>query len=214
MLGLYGSGTIIRPTDTILSVQGNTNAIGQGLISTYNTGTGSGGLRNHIRMINGVNQIGYIGMLDSSRQIIIGANNQNFIQFSDTATTLNSVASGSSQNNYTLNAANGNSSGRSVGLLLNNTGTITGTGSAVTSFRINNTQTLPAGIQLLMEAQRNSNTVFRIDMSGAISAGTVSNATQSFWKLGKPITASASLNTNSFMEINVDGTTYKLALIL
>jgi hypothetical protein len=64
---------------------------------------------------------------------------------------------------------------------------------------------------LLIDAQRSSSSVFKVNMTGAIAAGTVSNATQSFWKLGKIITAASVVDTTKYIEISVDGTIYKIA---
>ena len=183
------------------------------LLTTFNSGSGGGTNRPHIRLVNAAGQGNFMGMIDNAQSLIFGNNSSLFLTLNSGASILNSSASGAAQNSITVQAAHANSAGTSVALLINNTGSNSGSGG-VTSFRINNTETLGGtGSHLLMEAQRSSNTVFKIDMSGAISAGTVSNATQSFWKLGKVITTASSLDATKYIEISIDGTTYKLATI-
>jgi hypothetical protein len=46
-----------------------------------------------------------------------------------------------------------------------------------------------------------------------ISTATVSNATFSQWKLGKPILASTTLDTTQYVEVSIDGAIYKLAVV-
>ena len=46
-----------------------------------------------------------------------------------------------------------------------------------------------------------------------LSTGTVSNATASNVKIGKPIAASVSLDTTKYIEVSIDGVTYKVAVV-
>ena len=190
----------------------STAAAGTAIMTLFNSGSGSATTRPYIKLINGAAQSTWIGMLDNATSFTIGTATTTIATFNSGASILNSSASGAAQNSITVQAAHANSAGTSVALLVNNTGSNSGSGG-VTSFRINNTETLGGtGSMFLMDAQRSSNTVFRIDMTGAISAGTVSNATQSLWKLGKVITATSTLDTTKYVEISIDGTTYKLCV--
>ena len=47
-----------------------------------------------------------------------------------------------------------------------------------------------------------------------LATGTVSNATASQWKLGKPISSTASVDTSQYVEVMIDGTIYKLVVSL
>ena len=194
-------------------IQGiSSQASNTALLTTFNSGAGGGTNRPHIRLINSSGQGTFMGMIDNSQSIVFGRNSDLFLTLGSGASILNSSASSAAQNSITVQAAHANTAGTSVALLVNNTGSNSSTGN-VTTFRINNTETLSgSGEMLLMDAQRSSNTVFKINMSGAISAGTVSNATQSAWRLGKVITATSTLDTTKYVEISIDGTTYKLCI--
>jgi hypothetical protein len=193
-------------------IQGiSTQAANTALLTTFNSGAGSGVFRPHIRMINGAGQAVSIGMLDNSQSIVFGRNSDTFLTLGSGGSTFNVSASSAAQNSVTVQASHQNSSGISVALLVNNTGSNSSTGG-VSTFRINNTETLNgSGEMLLVDAQRSSNSVFKINMSGAIAAGTVSNATQSFWKLGKIVTTPSTVDTTKYIEISIDGTVYKVA---
>jgi hypothetical protein len=207
--------SIPGPTGSSVWIQGiSAQASNTSLLTTFNSGAGGGTNRPHIRMINSAGQGNFIGMIDNAQSMIFGNNSSLFLTLNSGASILNSSASGAAQNSITVQAAHANTTGTSVALLVNNTGSNSG-GGGVSSFRINNTQTLSGtGSQLLIDAQRNSNSVFRVDMSGAISAGTVSNATQSLWKLGKIISTGSTVDISRILEVNVDGINYKLVIAL
>ena len=128
--------------------------------------------------------------------------------------TWNSAAAAQATTMHTINAVVDNPlNSYAIGSLINLSGILNASASSA-AFVINNTLSSTSstpGTQSMIEARRNSNTVFRLDINGGISAGTVSNATQSSWKLGKPITAVSTVDTSKYIEINVDGIVYKLA---
>lgn len=65
-----------------------------------------------------------------------------------------------------------------------------------------------------LKINNSNNTIFSVNYDGSISAGTVSNATQSEWKLGKVINDASSLDSTRYIEVSIDNTIYKIALIL
>jgi hypothetical protein len=86
--------------------------------------------------------------------------------------------------------------------------------STIASFATSSVIFNTSGTDYPFSVQNKSNNIFRINYSGAISAGTVSNATQSEWKLGKVINGASSLDDTKYIEVSIDDVIYKIALIV
>jgi hypothetical protein len=134
-------------------------------------------------------------------------------------TTLASFSSAGQTVLSLLNYINTSSSGISVGLSLNPTYNQSATAGA-TDLLINRTQTaVGSGAQRLIDAQVATVTQFNVTnagvltVTGSLNTGAPQSGTAGAWKLGIKVADTATLDVGNYVQIDIGGVAYKVALV-
>jgi hypothetical protein len=86
-------------------------------------------------------------------------------------------------------------------------------GSEYSTIFCSNRSIIIGGSNLILNQQDDAVLVPKLISQNAILTGTISNATPTSWKLGDVVNDATIFDTTRYIEISIDGTTYKLALV-
>jgi len=82
-----------------------------------------------------------------------------------------------------------------------------------TAIKLNVTNTASGATAYLMDLQVGAATQFRVTKAGAIRTAAPTTGTANDWKLGTRVAAVVALDTTQYIELEVGGTLYKLAIV-
>ena len=109
------------------------------------------------------------------------------------------------QTGYSLTGSNASS-------LIDLAGTWNTTGNP-TALKLNITNTASGASAYLMDLQVGSATQFRVTKAGAIRTAAPTSGTANDWKLGSVVGGTTVLDTTQWLEVEVGGTLYRVALV-
>jgi hypothetical protein len=106
---------------------------------------------------------------------------------------------------YSLTGANAQS-------LIDLAGTWNTTGNP-TAIKLNITNTASGASAYLMDLQVGGTTQFRVTKDGAIRTTAPTGGTADNWRFGTKVASSVVLDDNDYLEVEVGGTLYRVALV-